>query len=387
MRVHRYLWMLGCLCLAQTDAAALEVGDEAPALELEGLLQAPDDADLSWEVLQGQAVVLEFWSTDCGPCLTALPHLNELAQTIRDEGEPVQFIAITYEEQEVIEAFLEDTSIDGWIGMDTDNSVIEAYDVPGIPRTILVDPRGRIAGITGPWTLEMAHLRRLAAGEEPELPAARRGMSVMAGLDVGEEGEVQERFDLLDAKHPGMSMISSGRDRATLKGVTAERMVAWAHGIQDSRVECRADLPAGSFDLIAAAPDDEQGFRSRVQDLVAATFEVSARVETRRMRVHVLKLGWRSESRLEPSAETSGGSASIGSYRIVLERRPVGSLVRQLENKLEQPVFDETGLDERYDFDLLWNDSFPMAIVGELRSKYGLRLVSERRDVRVLVIE
>ncbi len=369
------------------DASALEVGDAAPELGLEGLLQAPDGTDFSWETLRGQAVVLEFWSTHCGPCISAIPHLNELAQTIREEGESVQFIAITYEEQDVTEAFLDKTPIEGWIGLDTDSSVIEAFDVPGVPHTILVYPDGRIAGTTYPWTLEMVHLRRLAWGRDLELPETPVGMRIQPGLGVGEEGEVTERFELHEAQHAGTSTISSRMDRATAKGVTAQRLVAWAHGFSVSRVEWQGEPPEGVFDLIAAAPGDEQGFRSRVQELVTETFGVAVREENRRMPVYVLKPGRWSDDRLVPSEETHGSSGSFGAHRIQMTNCKMRSLARQLEQRLGRPVLDETGLEGGFDFDLLWNEAFPRAVFRELRTKYGLVVAAEKRDLRLLVVE
>src|SRR5262245_37427861 len=88
----------------QIPAAEPTVGAEPPPLQLEKVLQAPAGARASWDALQGKVVVLEFWATWCGPCITAIPHLNELADAFKDK--PVQFIAITDEDEKVVAPFL-----------------------------------------------------------------------------------------------------------------------------------------------------------------------------------------------------------------------------------------------------------------------------------------
>src|SRR6185503_11931309 len=117
-----------CLLLAFPRAeAAPQVGKPAPELGLEQVLQAPAGTEASWEKLKGKVVVLEFWATWCAPCIAAIPHLNELADHFK--GKPVQFIAITDEQNKVIEAFLKKRAMRAWIGLDTDKSMFKAYSI------------------------------------------------------------------------------------------------------------------------------------------------------------------------------------------------------------------------------------------------------------------
>jgi hypothetical protein len=56
-----------------------QVGEAPPPLGRETILQAPPGTQASWASLEGRVVVLEFWATWCGPCMAAIPHLNEMA--------------------------------------------------------------------------------------------------------------------------------------------------------------------------------------------------------------------------------------------------------------------------------------------------------------------
>jgi thiol-disulfide isomerase/thioredoxin len=140
----------------------LKAGMPAPPLSLKQTLQVPAGTKVSWEALRGKAVVLEFWATWCGPCVAAIPHLNELAQ--KYAGKPVQFIAITAENEELVAPFLKKKPIRAWIGLDADRATHGAYGVQGIPVTVLVDAQGKLAGFTHPTGLTDKVLDDLLAG-------------------------------------------------------------------------------------------------------------------------------------------------------------------------------------------------------------------------------
>ena len=70
---------------AQDGRPPMKVGDPAPPLHLETLMQAPENAKSTWDALKGNVVVLELWATWCGPCRAAIPHLNELAAQYRNK--------------------------------------------------------------------------------------------------------------------------------------------------------------------------------------------------------------------------------------------------------------------------------------------------------------
>src|SRR5881396_890266 len=99
--------------LARSQSDPPKLGDQPAPLGFEKLLQAPDGAKASWAALKGKVVVLEFWATWCGPCIAAIPHLNELADHFKDK--PVQFIAITDEEEKVVAPFLKRKPIHAWV--------------------------------------------------------------------------------------------------------------------------------------------------------------------------------------------------------------------------------------------------------------------------------
>ena len=164
-----------------TSAAPLNPGDPAPPLSLEVVLQGPEAGDVTWAALKGKAVVLEFWATWCAPCIGAIPHWNELAEEMK--GEPVRFLSIADERAETIRPYLERRPIRGWIGLDTDRSVFEAFGVEGIPHTVLVDGHGIVRAVTDPFAVTAEALRKLAAGQDPGVRPRQEASEILASLD------------------------------------------------------------------------------------------------------------------------------------------------------------------------------------------------------------
>ena len=63
-------------------------------------------------------------------------------------------------------------------------------------------------------------------------------------------------------------------------------------------------------------------------------------------------------------------------------------LVIHLEENLDGPVVDETGLSGRYDWDAQWpRNAPPEAIADAVRSQLGLAIAPARRPMEMLILE
>jgi thiol-disulfide isomerase/thioredoxin len=71
----------------------LGVGDRAPALHVAKWLQGAEIKEFA----PGKIYVVDFWSTWCGPCITAMPHLSVLQDEYRAKG--VVFIGLTTKDE------------------------------------------------------------------------------------------------------------------------------------------------------------------------------------------------------------------------------------------------------------------------------------------------
>lgn len=74
--------LLLLLLTATLSAAGLKVGDPAPATRPETMLQGEAVKDFK----KGEVYVFECWASWCGPCVAAIPHLNDLHKRMGKKG-------------------------------------------------------------------------------------------------------------------------------------------------------------------------------------------------------------------------------------------------------------------------------------------------------------
>lgn len=159
---HLFTILIALQFVAASAVAQVGPGDNAPPITLEAISNTPEGAaSPSWDGYGDKLVVLEFWGTWCGPCVAAIPHLNELSEKLDSRGD-VAFLSVTFEDKDKIDAFREKQAMRSVIGHDTDKSMPEAFGVRAWPTTFLIREgkilfRGRPRELDAEW---LAGLRR-----------------------------------------------------------------------------------------------------------------------------------------------------------------------------------------------------------------------------------
>jgi uncharacterized protein (TIGR03435 family) len=367
------------LTLSVGGAAEPKLGEEPPPLGLESVLQAPSGAQASWKALKGKVVVLEFWATWCGPCNAAIPHLNELADKFKDE--PIQFITVTSEDEKVVAPFLRKKPMHAWIGLDTDKSMFNDYGITGIPHTVVVDQKGVIAAITHPTFLTEELLKDLLAGKK--IAFAQPTIS---------KPEREALFQVvIRPSGGGASKSISNRGSLEVSSATVLDILSSSYGINPSRIVADSALPEGRFDFTIKIPGvGNEVLKTWLRRAVESTFGLTVRPETREMDAFVLKAGQLSEH-LAPTVSPGVASMSSGGGSLNCEGQSMRSLASSLEDILAKPVFDETGLTNSYDFQLLWaektsGETDPVELTQALREQLGLELAPAKRAVELLEV-
>jgi thiol-disulfide isomerase/thioredoxin len=92
----------------------------------------------------GKPTLINFWFTKCPPCIGELPTLNKLQEKF---GDSVNFISITFENQNSIDEFLKKHEFN-FTHIPNSKKQIEQLKISGYPTTFILDKNGIIKIVT-----------------------------------------------------------------------------------------------------------------------------------------------------------------------------------------------------------------------------------------------
>ncbi|QPC83116.1 TlpA family protein disulfide reductase [Phototrophicus methaneseepsis] len=133
------------------------VGQPAPDFTIRTL--AGDAVSLS--DFSGQPVLINFWTTWCGPCRIEMPELVRIYNARRGEGFVILAVDLTHQDSiEDVEAFVEEFEMNFPVLLDeTGTASDELYHLFGLPMSVFVNREGIITRI---------HIGIMTAGQVDE---------------------------------------------------------------------------------------------------------------------------------------------------------------------------------------------------------------------------
>jgi uncharacterized protein (TIGR03435 family) len=209
------------------------------------------------------------------------------------------------------------------------------------------------------------------------------------------------RPNLSSLEQDGGINISGSRISGT--NLSLRMLILQAYGILDFQLAGGPNwLASDRYDIQASTGRDETITQSELgpllRSLLADRFHLALHPETRERQSHawvVDKGGPKIQEAVGVPAQSMSGvnqRATAGTAKMIGSGVPMSALAYRLA--VQQPfrgnvVVDKKGLAGFYDFTLEWEpgDDAGSSILTGLREQLGLRLVSEKSSVQVLVID
>ncbi len=117
-----------------------------PPLKISGWVNGVVSADN----MKGKAVLIDFYSSWCGPCKKAVPHINTVMDTYAARGVLVVGVCTSNEKQELMEQVVRDQNIRFPTARDPQLAAHDAWRISYYPTYAVVDRHGTVRAI-GLW--------------------------------------------------------------------------------------------------------------------------------------------------------------------------------------------------------------------------------------------
>lgn len=176
------------------------MGDPAPKIQVSRWVQGEPVKEFEGD----KVYMIEFWATWCGPCVQAIPHLNETYQRLKDKG----FVVIGQnlgEDAPTATKFVKSMAGKMTYRVTVDDETdggfmaknwLTAAGQSGIPCAFVVNKQGKIAYIGHPMSLKESLLESLLAepstkASGPAAPAASAPSAKVTALAARAAAEIQ----------------------------------------------------------------------------------------------------------------------------------------------------------------------------------------------------
>jgi uncharacterized protein (TIGR03435 family) len=215
-----------------------------------------------------------------------------------------------------------------------------------------------------------------------------------------------------DTSAPHGTFIRNNGRHVIADNISLSGLIIYAYGVHAKQIAGPPSLLAAHFD-IDGVPDIEghpnlRQSRSMFQKLLASRFKLAFHDDSRELPVFAIQVA-KGGPHLTPTTRKPGDSTNFSyTCQAVLTVRN-GSLTDVAKGMqdvfLDRPVIDQTGLHDRYDFDMKWtpdesqsycpvdpdglrhDSNSPPGLYTAIQEQLGLKLVSTKASVQVMVID
>jgi uncharacterized protein (TIGR03435 family) len=182
-----------------------------------------------------------------------------------------------------------------------------------------------------------------------------------------------------------MIMRDKGKYMAQAAGL--KMLLSSLLGVTSTRIYLPAEFQDKRYDLSVTLKDDKtEAYKPLAAQAIETALGLKVKRTTREAEVYVLTTPPQLTGSLKPTrSKTFHASSAEGVLAAVAADFRL--LVASLEEVLKLPVIDETKLQGKFDWDLVYDGQNPQSIVEAVRKEFGLELTLAKRSVEIILAE
>ncbi|MBE9598459.1 TlpA disulfide reductase family protein [Pedobacter sp. MC2016-24] len=177
MKLKIVLLLLAQIALSQAIFAqmvikSLKKGEQVPSELSLGKIVNYKSKNVKFSELKGKLVILDFWSTGCGPCIANLPDMENLQ---REFGDKIAIIPVTHEDSTLIANYFKRKKL-GLPSIVNDSLLYGLFPHVGNPYEVWIDETGVVIATTDFGEVNSANISRYLLSKEHNLKNRSNGM-------------------------------------------------------------------------------------------------------------------------------------------------------------------------------------------------------------------
>jgi uncharacterized protein (TIGR03435 family) len=392
--------IISLLLSAQAISQELTVGDKLPAVDVDNCILpgSPNMVvkNISLQNFAGKIIILDFWATWCGPCISSIPKYEKFQKKYPDQ---LQVIGVTHETVKRIQTFLRNRPVSFMLAVDTASTLRTYFEYRTIPHVVIIDGTGTVKAITHSDQVTDAVMEDLVNGRDVSLPLKKDNVGFNpekddhfnAPVDTRESFNIQPTFTGVGT----LSMVGTGifaKRRVSMINFTIDGLYRMAYQVSYYRTVLEVDEklfeyknPKNKYCVDVIVPEAGDGLYTYMKQQLPKHFDIKARIEKKKVPVTVLKRT-QGPLTLEPSTEQNDYFGASGNH-FTGNGVQVSALAKFLEDfgVADMPVLDETNVTGRYNILLEWQPE-KKGHMEEVFRNAGFELMQEEREIDVIVL-
>jgi thiol-disulfide isomerase/thioredoxin len=376
----------------------IKLNQKAPQITIsDWVLNVPKDKNLN-----NKFIVLEFWATWCGPCIKAVPHLNEIQE--RTKHKDLYFISITDESVEKINRIskriifnsivVSDQSKKTHINFGNGIDGLEVY-----PFTVLIDNKGIIKWIGSPVSLteeivnDFLYAKLTPSNAFEKIEAIETVITSNVSLVTSYDEEFNEflklyknkdilfNFKILKTESLDQSASNLNKNAFLYNSITIKEIFSEILKYNPNQIEITEELNKQRYKLVYKNYGIWDNYT--IENNLVAILKLKI---TKSKKVLIInEVAIKNEKLLEATLDEGMSSISDAGEKIVFTGSSIISLMSELNN-FTNDTYEFNGKENNKFYDFIIDITSKQSTIKSLNS-YGLEVKTKSEEREIVKIE